>query len=206
MPARKKARSARRGPTARRGPKGKAGPGWIRTLLGVAILCSSGFLVGLVAGVVTEEPEIVVAHLAGRSEEVPWAAGPKPAAASEVPAPLRKVPLGFAPAQAAPAPPRPPAVATAPPPARQAAQPAAADSGFAVQVGAFAESTAARSLAASLEQKGFPMYVTPAAGSHDGRWRVRVGPLSTRAEADRLAARLKAEESLSTWVLAETVH
>jgi cell division septation protein DedD len=32
---------------------------------------------------------------------------------------------------------------------------------------------------------------------------VRVGPFPSRAEADRVAARLKAEEKLPTWVLDE---
>ncbi len=47
-----------------------AEPGWIASLLGAAVLIAGGFGLGLVAGVVSEEPELVVGHLVGRSEEV----------------------------------------------------------------------------------------------------------------------------------------
>lgn len=47
-------------------------PGWFASLLGAAVLIAGGFALGLVAGVVSEEPELVVGHLAGRSEEVAW--------------------------------------------------------------------------------------------------------------------------------------
>jgi cell division septation protein DedD len=35
------------------------------------------------------------------------------------------------------------------------------------------------------------------------RWRVRVGPVKTRAEAESLSARLKREQKLPTWILSE---
>lgn len=47
-------------------------PGWLLSLLGALVLVAGGFLVGLVVGVVSEEPELVVGHLSGQSEEVPW--------------------------------------------------------------------------------------------------------------------------------------
>ena len=73
-----------------------------------------------------------------------------------------------------------------------------------MQVGAFAESSAAEELASSLRSSGLPVYVSPsAAAAGDQRWRVRVGPLATREEADRIAARLKTKEKLPTWVLTE---
>jgi len=37
--------------------------------------------------------------------------------------------------------------------------------------------------------------------SSDKRWRVRVGPVDSRPDAERLAGRLKREEQLPTWVL-----
>ena len=59
-------------------------------------------------------------------------------------------------------------------------------------------------LASSLRSSGLPVYVSPSAAAEgDQRWRVRVGPLATREEADRIAARLKAKEKLPTWVLSE---
>ena len=74
---------------------------------------------------------------------------------------------------------------------------------MAVQVGAFSESRAAEKLAADLRAKGYPVYLSPGAGSGDARWRVRVGPLASKEEAGRTAARLKVEEKLPTWVLSE---
>ncbi|MAI26603.1 MAG: hypothetical protein CMN75_11260 [Spirochaeta sp.] len=40
--------------------------------------------------------------------------------------------------------------------------------------------------------------------TNDDRWRVRVGPLPARVEADQVALRLKSEEKLSTWVIRHT--
>jgi len=45
--------------------------------------------------------------------------------------------------------------------------------------------------------------VSPSTGDAGARWRVRVGPMTARDEADRTAARLKTEERLPTWVIAE---
>ena len=45
--------------------------------------------------------------------------------------------------------------------------------------------------------------MTPGARSDGARWRVRVGPVADRAEAERLSARLKRDEKLPTWVLDE---
>jgi len=203
------------------------GPGWVATALGTLLLISVGFGVGLLAGLVWSEPELVVGHLAGRSETVDWdrvtaevgpEAGPiaaeptgEPAWAVEEPpaepvpeaapaleeAPGAAEPAGSELAAARPAPaPEPPPVAAPPP-----AAPAPASGGFAVQVGAFADDGAAHRVAEELRAKGFAVYVKPA-GS-DGRWRVRVGPVASRTEADSLATRLKRGERLPTWVLRE---
>src|SRR5690606_2271969 len=115
---------------------------------------------------------------------------------------------------AAPEPAPSPAVAEAPavaePPAAEAAPPAVAAlapaGGFAVQVGAFADAAAAEQLARRLRGRGHPVYVAPSVGTDAARWRVRVGPLGSRAEAEGVAARLEREERLSTWVLAESPH
>ncbi|MBW2422566.1 MAG: SPOR domain-containing protein, partial [Deltaproteobacteria bacterium] len=81
--------------------------------------------------------------------------------------------------------------------------PPAAGGGFSVQVGSFAQSEGAEKVAQELQGKGYPVYVTPAAVAGGGRWRVRVGPVDTRDEAEGFAARLKREEQLPTWVLSE---
>jgi cell division septation protein DedD len=167
---------------------GRDGAGWLVTLVGVTFLVAAGFAFGLVVGIVSEEPELVVGHLAGRSEEVAWGAG-EPESGEQ--------------GEAAPGEPGP-AV-----PGERAGQPAVSSPppfdgpAFAVQVGAFSQSRAARRLMGGLEEKGFPVYLVPSPASGDDRWRVRVGPVETRGEAERLAQRLEREESLPTWVLPE---
>ena len=58
---------------------------------------------------------------------------------------------------------------------------------FAVQVGAFGEATKAQSLSADLSKKGFSAY-TERAGPVT---RVRVGPFSSKSEAEQAAGRLR---------------
>ncbi len=60
--------------------------------------------------------------------------------------------------------------------------------GFMVQVGAFSEHEKADALRRELAQKGFPVVVETSGGIN----RVRVGPFSTRADAERGEARLSA--------------
>ncbi len=179
-------------PAGRAAPR-RAGPSWLATGAGLAALALLGFGVGLLAGVVLEEPGLVAAHLAGRSrsvalEDVVEGGGDEPAAAMQGQA------AAAAPARAASetaSPPRPPDVAAPPP------------SGLAVQVGAFAESGTAEGLAARLRERGLPVYVSRGGAPGAGRWRVRVGPVATRREAERLAERLQREERLPTWILGE---
>ncbi len=203
-------------------------PGWFASLLGAAILIAGGFALGLVAGVVSEEPELVVGHLVGRSEEVAWLPERRP---EFTPAGAEGAVLG---AEAVPEAialedvdgvgepqPSPPAVATAPPvsvapPGRRTtrnlrdidsiptgAPPPVIRLGFSVQVGAFADGGAAEDVRQKLRSKGFDTYLIPANESGDGKWRVRVGPVHNKGAAEKLASRLKTEERLPTWVLAE---
>lgn len=186
------------------------GPGWIATLLGTAVLVVGGFALGLVAGVVSEEPGLVVDYVSGQTDRVEWSpdaespltspgGGVAPAEPRPDEPPILRKAEARAPAptpEPTPAPPAAPAVASGPPAGGRAAI-----SGFAVQVGAFAENGAAERIARDLRGKGFPVYVTPSDGSQSGRWRVRVGPVDSRKEADQLAMRLKTEERLPTWVL-----
>ena len=81
-------------------------------------------------------------------------------------------------------------------PAEPAAAAAAAtkadDNRFIVQVGAFADSDKAREARTKVERAGMKTY-TQVVDTKDGkRTRVRVGPFSDRAEADKAAARIKA--------------
>jgi cell division septation protein DedD len=201
----------------------RGGPGWFATLLGAALLLAAGFAVGVVVGAVREEPAMLLQYVTGKSQTLPApAALPSLAAVTRPAAPAPPMPAPPAEAEAAALEPRSSAVAPSapPPPARAnqalivpgspSAQPAAAASAqpgrirFAVQVGAFAQSSEAEKLEAQLKRKGLPAYIQPATGERDSRWRVRIGPLVSRDEADRVAAKLKTQDKLPVWVLEES--
>lgn len=91
-------------------------------------------------------------------------------------------------AKAAEKPPRP---APGPQPGvRPAAGPTPAGAGFVVQLGTFGQKGNAERLTESLRKDGFEAFVSPTTRGDKSLYRVRVGPPATRAEAERLAARL----------------
>jgi len=107
--------------------------------------------------------------------------------------------------EAAEQPVREPRVAARPPPlaapARAAARPAAqraAAGSFSIQVGAFSSEKAARQLAGELGKHGYAAYLMDE--GHGARWKVRVGPIRTRSEAEAVSAKLKREQRLPTWI------
>jgi cell division septation protein DedD len=180
----------------------QAGSFW-RALFGVGgllLLAVPGFAVGLFAGVVWREPTLVASHFFGGTREVALAPAP-PAGAPPASGDVAAAPPG-APAPAAEAPAAPaaaPAKAAEPAPALASlSQPAVR---LAVQVGAFGDAESARKLSDSLRAKGFHAFVSPSTGDAGQRWRVRVGPMGSREEADRVAAKLKSEARLPTWVV-----
>ena len=176
-----------------------------RSLLGtlflLGILVVLGFTVGAVSGLLWEEPRLVVAYLTGDTTEIAWDVDSDAEVEIEAP-PAREAPpaVAAAPPEATEAAPEAPREPAGEPPPRTVP---AASGRFAIQVGAFGTSEAAERLAGSLRARGYPSYVTPGTRSGDARWRVRVGPLAVREEADRLAVRLKRDEKLPTWVLDE---
>jgi len=188
------------------GRRARRGRSWLFSLLGLALVAIPGFALGLFAGVLWEDPGLILGDLAGNTDEVAW--GPQPAPAEGADAPVESARSGD-PAASDSAPPdvaaAPPAAPPPLPTADRAAVPAARAGGkLSVQVGAFGESRAAEQLAASLRGSGLPVYVSPsAAAAGEQRWRVRVGPIATREEAERIASRLKTKEKLPTWVLTE---
>jgi|MudIll2142460700_1097286.scaffolds.fasta_scaffold02439_5 cell division septation protein DedD len=94
-----------------------------------------------------------------------------------------------------------PAVVSPPAAPEPASKPAAtARGGWSVQVGAFGSADTARKLVKDLERSGFDAYVAPVPRAGKTLHRVRVGPVADRAEADRLAARLKARNLPATVV------
>ncbi len=71
------------------------------------------------------------------------------------------------------------------------AKPAAAEGRFVVQVGAFAEVTAAREARQKVEKLGLKTYTQVVETSSGKRIRVRVGPFASRGEADKAADKIK---------------
>jgi DedD protein len=207
----------------------------VSVLLGTALLAVLGFGLGVAAGLVLEEPALLLDYLTGRTRPAPLEvareerdlAPPPPAPADSLPqAAAVREPEPPAPAARPPEPAMPP-VATAPPvaaPAPAPAEPAEeveeaapaeepdttppvafvprAQGGYSVQVGALADAASAEELAGKLRKSGYAVYVAPSAEPGSRRWRVRVGPVASRSEAQQLAERL-AREKLPTWVLAE---
>jgi DedD protein len=120
----------------------------------------------------------------------------KPAAVAETPsaAPVPTPAPTPAPPVAAPAPatPSPAAILAGAPPAKPSD--AAANGGrFVVQVGAFLEDAKVREARAKVERLGLKSYTQPVDTPAGRRIRVRVGPYATKAEADRIASKVKAD-------------
>jgi DedD protein len=82
--------------------------------------------------------------------------------------------------------------------------PGRSGAGFSVQVGAFKNRQQADAVHRDLRTAGFEAFVTTL-GTADGetRFRVRVGPFTSRAEAERTAERMRAARSLPTYVAAD---
>lgn len=94
--------------------------------------------------------------------------------------------------------PAPPATepATAPVVPAKTAAPAAASAPatgerFVVQVGAYADQARAREVRLKIERAGLKTYTQVAKTSEGNRTRVRLGPFKTRAEADKVAQKIK---------------
>jgi cell division septation protein DedD len=111
------------------------------------------------------------------------------------PAPAPAKPEGAVPT-ASPAAPKP-AAEPARPPAAVVPKPAATGVGFVLQVGAFGKETDANALRDKLRGNGFSSFVEPVNTDSGRLFRVRVGPVSSRAEADQLKAQVAARHGLS---------
>lgn len=79
-----------------------------------------------------------------------------------------------------------------PPASTPTPAPAAASERLVVQVGAFAEESGARAVRQKLEAAGLKTYTQVAQTADGRRIRVRLGPFESRAEAEKVAARVKA--------------
>ena len=184
---------------------------------GVAVV-SAGFALGIVGGIVWEEPGLVLAYLTGDTERIDWGAEGDASEAAETvadreppqtPGVAAAPPLGLRDTPKVPVPQRErkeaagvsrAAMRPDPPTAQKDAPLPTA--GFAVQVGAFSERRAADALAASLRLEGYSVYLSRGEGE-SGAWRVRVGPLPSREQAERTGRRLKSDKKLPIWILSE---
>jgi len=184
---------------------------------GLAVV-SAGFAIGIVAGIVWEEPGLVLAYLTGDTERIDWGADGSASGLDEAvadreqpqtPSVAAAPPLGARDAPKVPAALRERtetaeisrAAKPADPPIARVVAPRPT-SGFSVQVGAFSDKRAANVLAESLRSEGYSVYLSRGEGEA-GAWRVRVGPLPSREEAERAGRRLKSEQKLPIWVLSE---
>jgi cell division septation protein DedD len=185
--------------------------GWPSVIAIGVVVVAAGFTVGVVAGITWEEPRLVVGYLGGQTEGIDWAGEGDASEAGDLvvddavaqqPSVAAPPPLGLRKAPDAAVPDRVKresdglAARKAAPTSTQAA------AGFAVQVGAFSEKRSAQALADSLRENGYRVYLSPTEGDRSS-WRVRVGPLETKPEAEEAARRLEAKEKLPTWVLSE---
>ena len=100
--------------------------------------------------------------------------------------------------------PPPPVASTPSPAAILAGAPTPAPKGsdvgggrFVVQVGAFLEDAKVREARTKVEKLGLKTYTQPVDTPTGKRIRVRVGPYATKAEADKVATRIKAEGQLA---------
>ena len=125
-------------------------------------------------------------------------AKPEPAQQPEVTKPVEPpTPADAGPPEAAPPTPPPATSAAERTPPAPAAKPVAG--GVVLQVGAFSTQSPADTLMNRLKRKGYAAYVF-VAPTGQTRFKVRVGPFETKAEADRATSRLTKEEGLSPLV------
>lgn len=141
------------------------------------------------------------------SEVVPAPAAPATPSTTAAATPAATPPASSAPAVAAPAPrPSAPVLAAAPPPRAVASAPArpvtaapasaaasapATAGRFVVQVGAYSDARTLKEARGKVEKLGLSTYTQVIEGDAGKRTRVRLGPYTTRAEAEAAADKLK---------------
>ena len=81
-----------------------------------------------------------------------------------------------------------------------ASKPAAANVGFAVQLGAFSNAAEANAMRDKLRAGGFSAFVEQVKTDKGVLSRVRVGPVASRADADNLKSQVKAKAGIDGMV------
>ncbi|MXY24477.1 MAG: SPOR domain-containing protein [Acidobacteria bacterium] len=75
------------------------------------------------------------------------------------------------------------------------------ESGYALQVSALRDRTAAEQLAKRLTERGYPAFVAiPLESAPIAMFTVRVGPFADRPEAEQVLERLESEDAFSPWI------
>ena len=170
-----------------------SGVSWTSALLALVAFCVVGFALGVGFGFFVQDPELIVRHGRGESEEIAWAIDAVPESQGiDAPRATAEKLVSEAPRRS----PSAPAVEK-----RKTPEVATSQPGFLVQVGAFASQSSAQDKVEGLKRKGFDAWVSASRGSGTKNWRVRLGPLQDRAKAQALARRLE-DAGQSTWVLA----
>jgi cell division septation protein DedD len=184
--------------------------------IGLLAILGLSYFFGLMTGLSGNEPPPAgaAAETAGvaAAEETPPAPGAEAARTGETgdqlafPAPVTAVASAGGPAP-------PPAKvhvfedgeAGAPPPPRAAVaatpRPRSAAGGFRVQVLSVSSRADAEGEAARLTRSGLPASVEPGTGPRGTVYRVRVGPFSTRQEAEEASRRLSSQGRRDTWIV-----
>ena len=142
-----------------------------------------------------EHSESVITEALSLQEET--APAHEPPAAEEKPAPAAQKPAE--PVVTAPPPPK--AAPAAPPPAKTEKPTEPALKGWFVQVGSFGQEMNASGLRERLESAGYDTRLQQVAIGKGYAYRVLVGPATSRAAAEKLAASLKTGQQLSGMVI-----
>ncbi len=129
----------------------------------------------------------------GPTAVAPGTTAPASAAAPSS-TPARQAPAGQAKPAQGPAAAVSPAVKVAPLP------PEPKGDGMAIQVAALRGRGEADAVVARLKGKGYSAYIVPALPGQPAGFRVRVGKFKTRAEAEKVAAKLEQEEQFKPWI------
>jgi len=162
--------------------------------------------VRLQASQVRSDVKAQVVTLDAAAPATPPASTSVPLAAPAPSVTTQTLPESPKPAQTAPAAtPKPVAAApkpaaVAPKPAEPVAKPAASNVGFAVQLGAFSKAADANALRDKLRAGGFSAFVEQVKTDKGTLSRVRVGPVASRADADKLKAQVAAKVGINGMV------
>lgn len=122
----------------------------------------------------------------------PEVEAPEPVVVQPAPEPQTESPVSQPEPAAQPAKVEAAAKAKELPPKPAARKKQAPNEGFAVQLGSFSSRDNATSFAGSIRDAGYPVFVIHGRSGSASVYRVYVGPESTRPDAEKVAARLKA--------------